>query len=90
MVRSSAGPSNGFGVSHNLVWPCLVDPRKARFVLRDDEEVALWHFLTESRVSMESDLAQTRARLEEVLERVKSFHRTVMVDLPRVAEVSPK
>ena len=38
---------------------------------------------------MESDLAQTRARLEEVLERIKSFHQTVTVDLPRIAQVSP-
>ena len=75
-------------MSHNLVWPCPDDPRKARFVLHDDEEVALWHFLGESRVSMESDLTQTRARLEEALERVKSVHRVVMVDLPRVVEVS--
>ena len=33
---------------------------------------------------MESDLAQTRARLEEALERVKSVHQAVMVDLPRI------
>ena len=37
---------------------------------------------------MESDLTQTRARLEEALERVKSVHQAVMVDLPCVAEVS--
>ena len=76
-------------MSRNLAWPYPGDPRKAPFVLRDDEEVALWHFLTESGVSMESDLAQPRARLEEVLERVKSFHQMVMVDLLHIAEVSP-
>ena len=37
---------------------------------------------------MESDLAQTRARLEEALEWVKVVHQAVMVDLPRVVEVS--
>ena len=37
---------------------------------------------------MESDLAQTRVKLEEALERVKVVHQSVMVDLPRVAEVS--
>ena len=61
------------------MWPCLVDPRKARFVLRNKEEVALWHFLEERGLSMESDLAQTKAKLKEALERV---------DLLRVADVS--
>ena len=84
-----AGSSSGSGVTHELVWPCPGDPRKAWFVLYDDKEVALWHFLTESGVSMESDLTQTRATLKEVLEWVKSFHRTVMIDLPHVLEVSP-
>ena len=37
---------------------------------------------------MESNLAQTRARLEEALERVKVVHQAVMVDLPCVVEVS--
>ena len=37
---------------------------------------------------MESDLAQTRAKLKEALERVKSIHQAVMVNLPRVIEVS--
>ena len=31
---------------------------------------------------MESDLAQTRVKLEEALERVKSIQQAVMVDLP--------
>ena len=37
---------------------------------------------------MESDLAQTKARLKEALEWVKSVHQAVMVDLPRILEVS--
>ena len=37
---------------------------------------------------MESDLTQTRARLEEALERVKSVHQAVMIDLPCIIEVS--
>ena len=41
VVGSSAGPSSGFGVSRNLVWPCPGDPRKAQFILHNDEEVAL-------------------------------------------------
>ena len=46
MVRSShdivmARPSSGLGVTRELVWPCPDDPRKAQFVLRDNEEVAL-------------------------------------------------
>ena len=35
---------------------------------------------------MESDLAQTRVKLEEALEWVKSIQQVVMVDLPYVAE----
>jgi hypothetical protein len=31
---------------------------------------------------VESDLAQTRARLEEALERVKVFHQAIMVTYP--------
>ena len=57
MVRSLAVPSSRFGVSCNLVWPCPGDPRKAQFILHDDEEVALKHFQGESGVTMESDLA---------------------------------
>ena len=37
---------------------------------------------------MEFDLAQTRARLEEALEWVKSIHQAVRVDLPHIVEVS--
>ena len=70
------------------MWPYLSDPRKARFVLRDAEEVALWHFLEERGLSMESDLAQTKAKLKEALEWVKLVHQVVSVDLPCVTKVS--
>ena len=36
-----AGSSNGLGATHDLVWPCPSDLRKARFILCDGEEVAL-------------------------------------------------
>ena len=41
-----------------------------------------------SGLAMESDLAQTRVKLEEALEQVKSIQQAVKVDLPRVTEVS--
>ena len=93
MVRSShdvvvAGSSSGMGETHELVWPCPTNLRKARFVLRDGEEVALWHFLEERGLSMESDLALTQARLKEALERVELVHQAMTVDLPCVIEVS--
>ena len=93
VVRSShdvavAGPSSGLGVTHELVWPYPNDPRKARFILHDDEEVALWHFLEERGLSMESDLAQTKAKLKEALERVELIHQAVSVGLPHVTKVS--
>ena len=88
MVRSSAGPSSGSGVTRELVWPCPGDPRKARFILRDEEEVQLWDILGGRGLTMESDLAQTKARLKEALERVESVHQAVTVDLPHVIEVS--
>ena len=37
---------------------------------------------------MESDLTQTRVKLEEALERVKVVHQAVMINLPYVTEVS--
>ena len=37
---------------------------------------------------MESDLAQTKAKLKEALERVRPIHQAILVDLPCVAEVS--
>ena len=37
---------------------------------------------------MESDLAQTKARLKEALERVELVHLAVSVDQPRIAELS--
>ena len=63
-------------------------PRKARFVFRDVEEVALWHFLEERGLSMESDLAQTKVKLKEALEQVELIHHAVSVDLPHIVEVS--
>ena len=93
MIRSShdtmmAGSSSKSGATHELVWPCLGEPGKARFVLCDEEEAKLWHLLRERGLSMEFDLALTKARLKEALERVELFHLIVTVDLPRVAEVS--
>ena len=37
---------------------------------------------------MESDLYQTRVKLEEALERMKSFERVVTIDLPHAIVVS--
>ena len=37
VVRSLAGPSSGLGAT-DLVWPCPEDPRKVRFILRDEQE----------------------------------------------------
>ena len=37
---------------------------------------------------MESDLALTKARLKEALESVELIHLAMIVDLPRIAEVS--
>ena len=45
MVWSSAGPSSRLGATHDLVCPCPDVPRKARFILRDEEEVELWDLL---------------------------------------------
>ena len=75
-------------MTRELVWPYPGDPRKARFMLRDDEEVALWHFLEERGLSMESDLAQTKAKLKEALEWVELIHQAALVDLSHVVEVS--
>ena len=41
MVWSSAEPSSRLGATHDLVWPYPSNPRKARFVLHDEEEVGL-------------------------------------------------
>ena len=67
MIRSSldttmAGFSGGSEATHELVWPCPGEPRKARFILRDEEEVKLWQLLGERGLSMESDLALTKAK----------------------------
>ena len=83
-----AGSFSGSKATHELVWPCPSNLRKARFVLRDEEDVQLWDVLGGRGLVMDSDLTQTRARLEEALERVKVIHQTVTVDLPRVVEVS--
>ena len=48
----------------------------------------LWHLLEQRGLSMESDLAQTKARLKQTLERVELIHQAVSIDLPRIAEVS--
>ena len=40
--------------------------------------------LRERGLSMESDLALTKARLKEALERVELVHQAMIVDLPRV------
>ena len=37
---------------------------------------------------MEFDLAQTKARLKEALERIELVHQVVTADLPRIVEVS--
>ena len=93
MIRSLqdttvAGSSSGSGVSCELVWPCPRQLGKAQFVLRDKEEVKLWHLLGERGLSMESDLALTKARLKEALERVDVIYHAMTINLPHVAEVS--
>ena len=71
MIQSShdtamAGSSSGLGVTCEL--------GKDRFILRDEEEVKLWHLLGVRGLSMESNLALTQARLKEALERVELVH----------------
>ena len=83
-----ARSSSGFEVTREMVWPYAGNPMKARFVLHDGEEVALWHFLEESGLSMESDLAQTKVKLREALEQVELTHQAVLVDLLCITEVS--
>ena len=75
-------------MTHELVWPCPGEPGKAQFILRDEEEVKLWHLLGERGLSMESNLTLTKVRLKEALERVELIHRAMTVDLPCIAEVS--
>ena len=67
MVQSSAGPSSGLGAT-DLVWPCPEDPWKVQFNLWDEQECQLWDVLGRRGLAMESDLAQTRVKLEEALE----------------------
>ena len=57
MIRSShdtamVGSSSGLGVTRELVWPCPGEPRKAQFVLCDEEEAKLWHLLRERGLSI--------------------------------------
>jgi len=87
VVQSSAGPSSGLGAT-DLVWPCPEDSRKVQFILQDEQEDQLWDVLGGRGLAMESDLAQTKARLEEALERVKLIHQAVTIDLPHITEVS--
>ena len=92
MIRSSldtvmARSSSGSGATHELVWPCPDEPGKARFILHNEEEVKLWHLLEERGLSMEFDLALTKAKLKEALERVELIHRAMTVDLPCIVEV---
>ena len=61
---------------------------KTWFVLRDEEEVKLWHLLREKGLSMGSDIALTRAKLKKALERVELVHQTMTIDLPHVADVN--
>ena len=69
-----AGSSSGLGLTHELVWPYPGELGKARFILRDEEEVKLWHLLGERGLLMESDLTLTKVRLNEALERVELVH----------------
>ena len=82
------GSSSESGVTHELVWPCPGELGKAWFILRDEEEVKLWHLLGERGLSMGSNLALTRAKLKEALERVELVHQTMTVDVPCIAEIS--
>jgi len=83
-----AGSSGRSWATHELVWPHPSEPGKARFILRDEEEVNLWHLLGERGLSMGSYLALTRAKLKEAMERVELVHQAMTIDLPHVAKVS--
>ena len=48
----------------------------------------LWHLLRERGLSMESNLALTKAKFKEAVERVELIHQTMTVDLPHIVEVS--
>ena len=71
MVRSSAGPSRRLGAT-DVVWPCPEDPRKVRFILWDEQEDQLQDVFGGRGLATESDLAQTKVKLEEALEQVRS------------------
>ena len=70
------------------MWPHPGELGKAQFILHDEEVVKLWHLLGERGLSMGSDLALTRAKLKEALERVELIHQAMIIDLPRVGDIS--
>ena len=93
MIQSSqdtmmVGSSSRLGATHELVWPYPGEPVKAQFILRDEVEVKLWHLLRERGLSMEFDLALTKAMLKVALERVELVHQAMTVDLSHIVEVS--
>ena len=71
VVRSEARPSGGLPEG-DLEWPCLEDPSKVWFVLRDSQECQLWDILGEQGHAAVSELAQLSAKLGDAQERVKS------------------
>lgn len=83
-----ARTSDGSRATHELVWPQLGEPGKARFFLHDEKEGELWDLLGESGLTMDSDLTSAKTRLKEALEKVVLACRAMSVDLPCVAEVS--
>ena len=48
----------------------------------------LWHLLGERGLLLESNLALTKVKLKEALERVELIHQAMTVDLPCVVEAS--
>ena len=48
----------------------------------------LWHLLGERGLSMEFDLALTKVRLKEALERAELILQAMIVNLPCIVEVS--
>ena len=55
------------------MWPYPEGLRKVWFILQDEQELQLWDVLGGRGLAMESNLAQTRVKLEEALEWVKSI-----------------
>ena len=83
-----AGSFGGSGVTLELVWPCPSELGKAQFILRNEEEVKLWHLLKDRGLSMEFDLALTKVKLKEALDRVELINQAMTIDLPCIVEVS--